>query len=159
MNFLLMARLGFALAIAAGGFGAGIYAASNHYKPIIARMNLDAEKAARIASEAVSAKLSENDLLKTKLGVQHAEATRALNILLDTPAQRVLIPTACVPAAVSDSDSAAGVTVQAPATERADSEAQVALDRFTQGLESDAAEWSRALNACEVVMEWSKGIR
>ena len=155
MNVLLILRIGIVIVIFTAGFSGGIYASSNHFKAIISNMMLDAEKAARIASNAISAKITENDELKTRLGVQHAAANDALNILLDHPAQRVRLPV-CLPASTGDAYSSSGSAVQAATTERTDYPAQVALDEAIRGMESDAAEWSRALNACAVVMGWAK---
>src|SRR4030067_1446154 len=97
MNVLLILRIGIVIVIFTAGFSGGIYASSNHFKAIISNMMLDAEKAARIASNAISAKITENDELKKRLGVQHAAANDALNILLDHPGQRVRLPL-CRPA-------------------------------------------------------------
>ena len=96
---------------------------------------------------------SENDTLKTQLGVQHEQANNALNVLLSMPAPRVRIPTC---RQTGQAYTAPGSSVPATSPERTSDETQIAFDAFRQGLESDAAEWSRALNACQVVMEWTK---
>lgn len=94
-----------------------------------------------------------NDTLKTQLGVQHEQANAALNVLLSAPAQRVRVPTC---SQTGQANTAARSAVPATSTQRASDTAQSAFDGFRQGLESDAAEWSRALNACQVVMSWAK---
>ena len=107
----------------------------------------------RIADDkAILDKQTENDALKTRLGVQHAQSDNALNFLLDHPAQRMLLPSACP----GQDIAASGSSVQTPGTQSASDLYQSAFDDFTRGLESDAAEYSRALNACQVVMEWAK---
>jgi hypothetical protein len=95
---------------------------------------------------------AKNEALKTTLEVKHEQANDALNYLLDHPAQRVLLPSTCPGQAIA----AGGSAVQAPGSQPAGDIAQSALDDFVKGMESDAAEYSRALNACQVVMTWAK---
>lgn len=92
-----------------------------------------------------------NDALKQQLEIDHAKANAALNVILATPAPRVRIPSC--PAQPIPS-----VTDQLPITaiERADDRGQQILDRARERLELKAAEWSRALNACNLVFEWAK---
>lgn len=98
----------------------------------------------------------DNDALKTKLEVQHAESSKALNDLRSHPAGRVLLPTNC-PASSDQADSASGSAVSATATQRAGDTSQAALDEAQRGMEADSIEWADALNACAVVMGWAKG--
>lgn len=151
----LWLRLLIVIGIAAGGAVIGAAATTAHYRPIIADMKLTAAKQSQAAAEAVTKVVSANDALKTKLGEQHAQANKALNMLLDHPAGRVLLPaTTC--ASSNQADPAIGSEIPTTGTERTVIEAQEALDRFRSSLEADAVEWSRALNACAVVMEWAK---
>jgi hypothetical protein len=94
-----------------------------------------------------------NDALKTKLEIDHANSEAALNALLSIPAPSVRVPTC---ASAGKVNASSGSAVQTSGPERASNEAQISFDQFRQGLESDAAEWSKALNACQSVMDWSK---
>lgn len=104
-------------------------------------------------AKVIQTQSEENDALKTKLEVDHANSEAALNTLLSAPAPIVRVPHC---ASTGKVNSTPGSSVPATSPERAGDETQIAFDAFRQGLESDAAEWSRALNACKVVMDWAK---
>ena len=94
----------------------------------------------------------ENDALKSKLEEDHAQATAALNVLLNTHAPRVRLPVC----PSGESNPTGGGQVPAPQSERTRLGSQELLDEAGRHLESKAVEWSRAIEACRVVMEWSR---
>jgi len=160
LHYKLIGCAGLSLGVFASGYLYGAHTANDQNAAKTAQERLNWGQAIQKAREAVSMASRTNDELKTKLGVQHANAEKALNILLANPGQRVLLP-ASAGCATGDlqTDSASGVTVQASVAERTPDAHQKAFDDFTRGVEADAAEWSRALNACEVVMEWADSQR
>ena len=109
----------------------------------------------RVAEEnaAIIKATKENDALKSRLEDDHAKSIAALNVLLDTPAPRVRIPTC------PQTTSPTGIQVPDATGQRTDLGNQEVLDRITNRLDSKAAEWSRALSACKVVMEWANRSR
>ena len=155
MNPLWIARIVGVLGLLCAGFTGGFYAARNHYAPIISTMRLESAQQAQIASDVALKATTDNDILKTKLGEQHAQSEAALNVLLNHPAERVLLPATCA-AAGNQTDTAGGSSVSTASTERTSDRNQAVFDDATKRLESKAAEWSRALNACQAVMDWAK---
>lgn len=146
------------------GFTTGVKWDANAKGKVIANLNLEMEKERVTWKDGIIAgqnetlaEISTNDTTKAKLKEKENEANAALNYLLEHPVGRVLIPRPCVSASQGDTTGPAGSSAVSPAaTERADNPAQQAFDDFTRGVESDAAEWSRAFNACSEVNEWVK---
>jgi hypothetical protein len=95
---------------------------------------------------------AENEAVKLELQEVRQNAEAALNIILTTPAPRVRIPI-CPSGESNPTDRG-----EIPTTtgERTLIGSQELLDEAGRHLESKAAEWSRALNACSVVMNWAK---
>ena len=91
--------------------------------------------------------LEQRTQLIKQLEIQHDKTNDALNVLLDTEPVRVQVPVyrACAAAIAS------GGELPTPQPERASDPGQEAFDQFAAGLESDAIEWSKALNACSVM--------
>lgn len=119
----------------------------------------DDAKAARIASltfNAIQDAQKKNEALKSTLETEHANAEHALNILLNIPTPVVRVPTCSNTG--SKINPASGGSVPSTVAERAGNQTQDAFSRFEQQLESDTAEWSRALNACFVVMKWANSL-
>jgi hypothetical protein len=149
----LQAKLiGIALLLSALGGGAfGLVEYGKHTQKtaddlVAAKLQLAEDKLINDARNA-------NDVLTTKLEVDHANSEAALNTLLSAPAAIVRVPHC---ASSSKVNTASGSSVPVASPERASDTSQSAFDSFRQGVESDAAEWSRALNACQVVMSWAK---
>ncbi|OGC95840.1 MAG: hypothetical protein A2W25_15300 [candidate division Zixibacteria bacterium RBG_16_53_22] len=97
------------------------------------------------------AERARNAALTTNLQKERQNAEHALNTLLDRPAPRVRLPI-CPP---GEAHSAGGSALPTAAAERADHRSQEILDDATRRLDSKAAEWSRAIEACRVVMGWA----
>ena len=98
---------------------------------------------------------AENEAVKLELQETRQNAEAALNIILATPAPRVRVP--ICPSGESNATDRGEI----PATtgERTYTDRQRLLDEAGRHLESKSAEWSRALNACKVVMEWANQSR
>lgn len=101
-------------------------------------------------SKDVAAASVENAKNISKLEEQHAQDTQALSDIAAHPV-RVRIPSC-----PNQANPAGGGVLQTPSPERAADASQKSFDEFRQGLESDAIEWSAALNACSVVMQWAR---
>ena len=95
---------------------------------------------------------AENEAVKLELQEVRQNAEAALNIILATPAPRVRIP--ICPS--GESNPADRGEIPITPGERTYADRQRLLDEAGRYLESKAAEWSRALNACNVVMKWAK---
>ena len=95
---------------------------------------------------------ADNEAVKLELQEVRQNAEDALNILLATPAPRVRIP--ICPS--GESNPAGGSEVPTTGAKSTPDKIQRALDDFTRGLEIDAIEWSRTIEACRVVMNWAK---
>lgn len=157
LSYRLLGTLALVLGLFASGYFYGRHAEGIKQKAIINKMELARAAEIQAAQAEIIKAQSANDALKTKLGVQHAQANNALNTLLDNPAGRVQLPSTCLPASASgEAHSPSGSAVSTTSPERTADTAQEALDGFRRSLEADAAEWSRALNACAVVMDWAK---
>lgn len=148
-------RLAILFIIASSGLVGGVALSRNHYRPLIADMKLKIAVEHQEAAQAVTKAVLDNDVLKSTLEVQHAQANEALNILLSHPAPRVQLPTTPCPAN-NQVAASSGIPVQAPAAERASDTAQAAFNDAQAGMESDAIEWRDAIEACRPVMEWVK---
>ena len=98
------------------------------------------------------AERAKNTTLTTNLQKERQNAEHALNTLLDRPAPRVRLPV-CPP---GEASSASGITLPATTSERANHRSQEILDDATRRLDSKAAEWSSAIEACRVVMGWAR---
>lgn len=115
----------------------------------------DAEHHQQVEARLASAE--QNQKIITDLEVKHAQATADLEYLRAHPAGRVrLPPTASCP---DLPDTSGGSSVPVTSTERTSNQAQDALGEAQSGMESDATEWARALNACSVVMQWAKELK
>lgn len=148
-----------AIIMATGIFGGG-YFYGRHVQGINDDANMNAERltwtwAVAEGQKAENDAIQANDALKTQLEVQHAQANDALNVLLSHPAGGVQLPANCA-AASGETHATSGGAVQTASGERAFDPLQAALDDFTRGMEADAAEWSRAINACAVVIGWAR---
>lgn len=150
-----MAYLLIAVGIAFGGAGVGYTLTADHYQGIIAKEHLAQTQALLAWQVKANKAVTENDALKTKLGVEHAKAQADLDYLRAHPAGRVYLPRAPCAATVPQADAAGGGAIPVTGPERAADADQAALDDFKRGVESDAAEWSGALNACRPVMDWA----
>lgn len=151
-----MAWLLVAVGIAFGGAGAGYKLTADHYRGVIAKDHLAQSQALLAWNLKANKAITENDALKTKLGVEHAKAQADLDYLRAHPAGRVYLPRSPCPSTVPQAVAAGAGAVSAAGPERAADADQAALDDFKRGVESDAAEWSGALNACRTVMDWAK---
>jgi len=140
--------------IGLGGVGIGWKLSEDHYEVKFNAERKTWSDAILEGQKAVTKAVTDNDALKTKLEIQHAQANDALNVLLSHPAPRVRLPACLSTAADSSSNSATGSAVPITATERASDRNQQILDDITERLKSKAVEWSKALNACSVVMGW-----
>lgn len=98
---------------------------------------------------------AENEAVKLELQEVRQNAEAALNIILATPAPRVRIPVC--PSGESNATDRGKI----PATpgERTYADRQRLLDEAGRHLESRAAEWSRVIEACRVVMGWANRSR
>lgn len=104
-----------------------------------------------LRKEAIIKANAENEVTKLELQKVRQNAEIALNTLLDTPAPR--LRPICPSGQVDPADR--GV-LPAAVAKRTDLGSQEVLDRLTGRIDAKAAEWSRALSACAVVMEWAK---
>ena len=149
-------RIVFALSLLTAGFGAGWKLSADHKEASFGKERQTWANAIVEGQAEVLRKTNVNDILKTRLGVQHNEANAALNVLLSHPAPRVQLPKTCLPTTTSTQTiPTSGVPVQTTSSERTSDTAQVSFDNFRQGLESDAIEWSAAIENCRAVMIWS----
>ena len=110
----------------------------------------------KVQRDAERAKLiTENDQLKTKLGVQHAQDTAETDRIRDDFATfRLHVPSTCnsLPNPASGSmDGATGARTR-PNTE------QEAFDTFTDGLKYDDYQTDKVMDSCRVVMNWAKNL-
>jgi hypothetical protein len=144
--YLLYIKLAVAAALLAATSYGTYKVTSNQYIVIAQQKQIDVDKVILKAN-------SDNDTLKTKLEEQKNESNKALDFLLNQPAPSVRVPT-CSSSGQSNTTNRGSVSTTGP--QPTSNSAQGAFDTFRQGLESDAAEWSRALNACQVVMDWAK---
>lgn len=155
LSYRILGGVGIVLALILSGYLYGRHVQGIKDDANIAQERLTWTQAVADGQAAIASAVIANDALKTKLEVQHAQANHALNILLSHPAPGVQLP-ACVSSASSGQvDAASGSELQAAGSERAANSAQAAFDEAQRGMEADAAEWSRALNACAVVIEWA----
>lgn len=152
----LVAWLLVALGIFAAGAGVGVVGSNNHFHAILATEHIAQTQALLVEQTKATNALAANDAIKTKLGVEHAKAQADLDYLRAHPAGRVQLPRIPCAAAMHQADTATGSAVPATSAERARDPAQDALGNAQQGMESDAVEWSSALNACRTVMDWAK---
>jgi hypothetical protein len=144
--WMLWIKLGIiALLIAGASYGTW-YNTKNHYLAIANQKQVEVDKLILKAN-------TDNETLKTQLEEKKNESNKALDFLLNHPAPSVRVPT-CT--STSQSSTSSGGPVPITGSQPASNSAQAAFDTFRQGLESDAAEWSRALNSCQVVMDWAK---
>lgn len=111
----------------------------------------DADRQVQVMAQLTA--IEQNQQTITKLELKHAQATADLEYLRTHPAGRVRLPQAtCASVPIP----ASGITIPITSPERASDAAQEALGEAQSNMESDAIEWSRALNACQVVMDWAK---
>ena len=115
----------------------------------------DAERHAQVAAHLAA--VEQNQQTITDLEIKHAKVTADLEYLRAHPAGRVRLPPKTPCPSVPNPTS--GVSIPAPSAERASDPAQDALGETQSGMESDANEWARALNACQVVMDWAKSLK
>lgn len=141
--------IGIILFFLAGLFGAEQY--GDHARGV--KDDLKAAQLKIAEDKLINDARNENDALNQELEKTHEQANAALNVLLSAPAVSVRVPTC---ARSSKTYPASGSSVSVTSPERTSDETQSAFNDFRQGLESDAAEWSKALNACQVVMDWAK---
>lgn len=147
-------RLAIAATLFMAGFGGGVVVTRNHYLPIIADMKLKEAVERQKASEAVTKAVQDNDLLKSTLEKQHAQANDALNVILGVHAPRVQMPRTACPesnpplAASGSASSVAGNGILQP-------DPQIALDEFTKQLEQEAAYADTMIENCRVLKLWS----
>lgn len=147
------------------GFVGGVAATSNHYRTIVAEKDTELAQERLTWSQAVQkgqadnlAELTRSDILKTKLGVEHEQANKALNVLLGSPAVSVRLPTTCVSATSSDTAPApSGSAVSTAPAERTGDPHQEALDGVKLEMDADALEWRNALEACRVMQGFING--
>ena len=142
-------RLLLAAALALGTFGTGYKIGANGVQ-----QDWDAERLALVTAHLAA--VEQNQKIITDLEVKHAKSAADLEYLRAHPAGRVRLPpqAACPDIPIPTS----GVAVSTPSHERASNPAQDALGEGQSGMESDAIEWARALNACQVVMNWADGL-
>jgi hypothetical protein len=114
----------------------------------------DKEKAEQMAAH-LQAAVANTELI-ADLEIKHAKVTKELERLRATPAVRVRLPKATCPDLPIP---ASGVAISITSPKRASDPAQDALGEAQQGMESDAIEWAKSLNACQVVMDWAKSLK
>lgn len=155
MNPILW-RLVILSAIALGGFVGGVAASRAHYRPIIADMKEKAAVDRQKAAEAVAKAVTDNDALKTKLGVDHANNQKAVDDLFRGLAgTRVQLP-ACMPSAASSSSNAAtGSASSVAGTQSLPDNTQAEFDRFTERLGEEARYADTVIESCRVLKLWS----
>lgn len=104
------------------------------------------------AAKKLAIAVSDNDRLKTELGVKHENERKEIADAAATlAAGRVRLPKGCI-----KSDSTAGSAVPATATGELPDANQQALDRFKRGVDEVARDADELLATCRVVMEWAK---
>jgi hypothetical protein len=146
-----------AMLVGGGAFG-GWAATSNHYDAIISDMKKHTADESAATARRNLAEVSETANHISQLEVQHEIANRAINTLLDHPDPRVQMPRCARATIATVPTQASGVPVSAPSPNGTDNAAQIALEEFERGLESDAGEWGRALAACQVMQGYIAGL-
>lgn len=136
-------------ALVLGLFGIGYKVGANGVQ-----QDWDAERHAQVVEHLAA--VQQNQQTITDLEIKHAKVTADLEYLRTHPTGRVRLPKTSCPNLPSP---AGGVAIPAPGSERASDPTQDALGDAQSGMESDAIEWSRALNACQVVMDWAKSLK
>lgn len=138
-----------AITLAVGIFFAGYSKGADSVKRDWQRERYEMVKAQLEAVE-------QNQRTITELEEKHAKATTDLDYLRAHPVGRVRLPKTTCPDLPSPPS---GVAIPATSPERTSDAAQDALGEAQSGMESDAIEWARALNACQVVMDWAKSLK
>lgn len=136
-----------AAALVLSTFGAGYKVGANGVQ-----QDWDAEHHQQVVAQLAA--VEQNQKTITELEAKYAKSAADLERLRATPADRVHLPKAACP---DQPIPAGGSAIPAPGPERASNPAQDALGEAQSGMESDAIEWARALNACQVVMRWADG--
>ena len=141
-------RIALAVVLALGTFGFGYRTGANGVQ-----QDWDAERQRQVAATLVA--VQQNQQAITNLEIKHAKVTADLEYLRAHPTVRVRLPkTTCPNLPIPTS----GIPISAPSPERTSDPAQDALEEAQQGMESDAIEWAKSLNACQVVMDWAKSL-
>lgn len=165
MNPIILTRIVVTLGIALCGFVGGVAVTRNHYLPTIAQKDLALVQERLTWAQAVNAgqkevekAVADKAALITQLEINHEQANKALNVLLDSPAVGVRLPATCMPAASGGEVPASGRSaVQTAAAERTGDPYQEALDRVKREMDADALEWRDAIEACRVMQGFLNG--
>ena len=144
--WLLSVAVVFGLLLAAYEYGRGVEKTLQENKALKLQVQQDEEKT-RMATE--------NDQLKTQLGVQHAQDTAATDHIRDDFSNfRLHMSSTCNSLPNPASGSANGV---AGAGIRPNTE-QEAFDAFTDGLKYDNYQTDKVMDSCRVVMNWARDL-
>lgn len=146
---MIWVRIAMIAVLALGLFGSGYRIGSNGVQ-----QDWDAERHAQVVAHLAA--VEQNQQTITDLEIKHAKVTADLEYLRTHPTGRVRLPKTTCPDLPNPTG---GSAIPTPGSERTSDPTQDALGDAQSGMESDAVEWARALNACQVVMDWAKSLK